>query len=121
MNDFEAQWQKLSSTSYSGGRLRVYPDHILNFFIDFSLSGKRELIIESNASTFEFPELPIFENLELVAKPINNGFCIGITLTDSDLFSTCINTITGSNIASFTSVVVATYTNVIIDAQDGTC
>lgn len=44
-----------------------------------------------------------------------------ITLTDSDLFSTCINTITGSNIASFTSVVVATYTNVIIDAQDGTC
>jgi hypothetical protein len=44
-----------------------------------------------------------------------------ITLTDSDLFSTCINTITGSNIATFTSVKVATYTNVIIDAQDGTC
>ena len=46
---------------------------ILNFFIDFSLSGNRELIIESDASTFEFPELPTFENLELVVKPIKNG------------------------------------------------
>jgi len=44
-----------------------------------------------------------------------------ITLTDSDLFSTCINTSFGSNIATFTSVKVATYSNVIIDAQDGTC
>jgi hypothetical protein len=44
-----------------------------------------------------------------------------ITLTDSDLFSTCINTSTGSNTATFTTQVVATYTNVIIDAQDGTC
>ena len=44
-----------------------------------------------------------------------------ITLTDSDLFSTCINTNTGSNTATFTSVVVATYHNVLIDAQDGTC
>ena len=44
-----------------------------------------------------------------------------ITLTDSDLFSTCINTSFGSNIASFTSVVVADYHNVNIDAQDGTC
>jgi hypothetical protein len=44
-----------------------------------------------------------------------------ITLTDSDLFSTCQNTSTGSNTMTFTSVKVATYTNVIIDAQDGTC
>jgi hypothetical protein len=85
MNDFEAQWQKLSSTGYSGGRLRVYPDHILNFFIDFSLSGKRELIIESEVTQFYFPELPTFENLELVVKPIQNGFCIGVTLIDSEL------------------------------------
>ena len=44
-----------------------------------------------------------------------------ITLTDSDLFSTCINTSTGSNTATFTTQVVATYHNVLIDAQDGTC
>jgi uncharacterized delta-60 repeat protein len=44
-----------------------------------------------------------------------------ITLTDSDLFSTCINTNTGSNTATFTTQVVATYHNVLIDAQDGTC
>jgi hypothetical protein len=85
MNDFEAQWQKLSSTGYSGGRLRLYPDHILNFFIDFSLSGNRELIIESDARKFDFPELPTFENLELVVKPIQNGSCIGVTLIDSEL------------------------------------
>jgi hypothetical protein len=44
-----------------------------------------------------------------------------ITLTDSDLFSTCQNTNTGSNTLTFTSVVVAAYHNVTIDAQDGTC
>jgi hypothetical protein len=44
-----------------------------------------------------------------------------ITLTDSDLFSTCINTSTGSNTATFTTQVVANYHNVLIDAQDGTC
>jgi len=44
-----------------------------------------------------------------------------ITLTDSDSVSTCQNTNTGSNTLTFTGVKVATYQNVIIDAQDGTC
>jgi hypothetical protein len=44
-----------------------------------------------------------------------------ITLTDSDLFSTCQDTNTGSNTMTFTSVKVATYHNVIIDATDGVC
>ena len=44
-----------------------------------------------------------------------------ITLTDSDLVSTCINTSTGNNAATFTNQVVASYQNVLIDAEDATC
>lgn len=44
-----------------------------------------------------------------------------ITLTDSDNVSICQNTLTGSNTMTFTGVKVATYQNVSIDAQDGTC
>ena len=44
-----------------------------------------------------------------------------ITLTDSDNVSTCQNTLTGGNSMTFFSVKVASYQNVLIDAQDGTC
>jgi hypothetical protein len=44
-----------------------------------------------------------------------------ITLTDSDLFSECQNTSTGSNTMTFTSKVVQSYHNVLIEAADGTC
>jgi hypothetical protein len=44
-----------------------------------------------------------------------------ITLTDSDNVSTCQNTLTGGNTMTFTGVKVATYQNVLIDSQDGTC
>jgi Putative PD-(D/E)XK family member, (DUF4420) len=85
MNDFESQWRDLSTSGHSGGRLRVYPDHILDFFINYSLSGNRELMIEAKGVTHEFSDLPSFENLELIVKPILNGVCIGLTLTDNDL------------------------------------
>jgi uncharacterized delta-60 repeat protein len=44
-----------------------------------------------------------------------------ITLTDSDLFSECQNTLTGSNTMTFTNKVVQSYHNVLIEAADGTC
>ncbi len=73
MNDFESQWRDLSTSGHSGGRLRVYPDHILDFFINYSLGGNRELMIEAKGVTHEFSDLPSFENLELIVKPILNG------------------------------------------------
>lgn len=85
MNDFESQWRELSASGHSGGRLRVYPDHILDFFINYSLGGNRELMIEAKGVTHEFNDLPSFENLELIVKPISNGVCIGLTLTDNEL------------------------------------
>jgi hypothetical protein len=85
MNDFEFQWRDLSASGYSGGRLRVYPDHILDFFINYSLGGNRELVIQANGVTHGFTDLPSFENLNLVVKPIPQGICIGLTLIDNEL------------------------------------
>lgn len=85
MNDFESQWRELSTSGYSGGRLRVYPDHILDFFINYSLGGNRELVIEVKGVSQGFTDLPRLENLDLIVKPIAQGICIGLTLTDNEL------------------------------------
>lgn len=86
MNDFELQWNALGVKHHSSGRLRVYPDHRLDFFIDYALNGNRELIIEARDIVFNFPELPFFENLEVIFAQTSNGAKIGITLTDEHLF-----------------------------------
>lgn len=86
MNDFESQWNALGAKSHSSGRLRVYPDHQLDFFIDYALNGDRELIIEAKDIIFNFPELPFFENLEVIFAHTSSGSRIGITLTDEHLF-----------------------------------
>lgn len=86
MNDFEFQWNALGAKSHSSGRLRVYPDHQLDFFIDYALNGDRELIIEAKDIIFNFPELPFFENLEVIFAHTSSGSRIGITLTDEHLF-----------------------------------
>jgi hypothetical protein len=88
MNDFELQWRGLSTSGHHGGRLRVYPDHILDFFINFSLAGNRELMIEFRDLSLTFSELPSFENLDLHVRPISSGLCIGLTLTDNELART---------------------------------
>jgi hypothetical protein len=86
MNDFELQWNALGAKDHSAGRLRVYPDHQLDFFIDYALNGNRELIIEAKDITFDFPDLPFFENLEVIFDQTFNGARIGLTLTDELLF-----------------------------------
>lgn len=85
MNEFENQWAQLSPFGHSGGRLRVYPDHCLDLFLDFSLSGKRELIIEVKGLLFEPLDIPNFQNLELVYRQIDGGVQIGVTLLDDTL------------------------------------
>ena len=85
MNDFEKQWVGLYSLGNSGGVLRVYPDHLLDFFIDYSLEGNRELIIEAHGISTELTGLPTFENIQLNVKSISIGKCIGLTLKDKEL------------------------------------
>lgn len=85
MNDFEAKWSQLTAVGHSGGRLRVYPDHLLDFFLDFSLSGRREVIIEAKGVDYDLTSLPSFENLEVVYAKFPNGVRIGLTLTFDQL------------------------------------
>jgi hypothetical protein len=88
MNDFESQWNALGAKHHSAGRLRVYPDHQLDFFIDYALNGNKELIIEAKDIVITFPELPFFENLDVIYLQTSAGSRIGITLTDEHLFKT---------------------------------
>jgi hypothetical protein len=85
MNDFESQWESISTSGHSAGRLRVYPEHLLDFFISFSLNGHREMVIEAKGITNDFGELPSFENLDVVLKETASGLSIGLVLTDHEL------------------------------------
>jgi hypothetical protein len=85
MNDFESQWESISTAGHAAGRLRVYPDHLLDFFISFSLNGHREIVIEANGIKNDFGELPSFENLDVVLKDTAAGLSIGIVLIDHEL------------------------------------
>ena len=85
MNDFESQWASISNLGHSAGRLRVYPDHLLDFYISFSMSGNREMVIEVPGVTTEFNDLPTFENLEVIFNVKAQGVSIGLMLVDHDL------------------------------------
>ena len=85
MNDFESQWESISTSGHAAGRLRVYPDHLLDFFISFSMSDHREMVIEALGIRNDFGELPTFENLDVVLKETATGLSIGIVLTDHEL------------------------------------
>jgi hypothetical protein len=87
MNDFESQWRDLSASGQTGARLRVYPDHVLDFFISYSLGGNREMVIEAKGVTNCPIDLPKFENFDLVVKPIAQGICVGLTLIHDELVS----------------------------------
>jgi hypothetical protein len=88
MNDFELQWNALGAKHHSAGRLRVYPDHQLDFFIDYALNGDKELIIEARDTLITSLELPFFENLDVIYVQTSTGSRIGLTLTDEHLFKT---------------------------------
>ena len=85
MNEFEKRWMSISEGGHDAGRYRVYPDHPLNFYVQYSLAGLRELVIELVAPDLPEFELPAFRNIDVVKLPIAGGIRIGMTLKDSDL------------------------------------
>lgn len=85
MNDFEARWVSIASSGHSAGRFRVYPDHLLNFYVQYSLAGCREFVIELLGEDLPVFELPAFRNIDLVQLNITGGVRIGMTLLEGDL------------------------------------
>lgn len=87
MNSFKSRWESLAPVGHSGGRYRVYPDHPLGFFLDFSPAGHREVIIEAPQAGPHNHELPPFENIELYQTPIQDGLRIVLVLSDDKLIN----------------------------------
>ena len=85
MNDFACKWDEISEIGHSAGRFRVFPDHPMNFFLDFSLNGKREVIIEVEAEALNIPSLPAFRNIDLSVTKIHSGIRFVMILDDDDL------------------------------------
>ena len=85
MNEFESRWASVASDGHAAGRFRVYPDHLLDFYVQYSLAGQRELVIEIVGVDLQAFELPAFRNIDLIKVPIAAGVRIGMTLLDEDL------------------------------------
>lgn len=85
MNEFESKWTDLASGGYSAGRLRVYPDHMLNFYVQYSLAGNREVVIDVLGEDLPPLDLPVFRNIDLLSLKTPVGIRIGMTLLDADL------------------------------------
>lgn len=85
MNEFESKWTSIVGAGHAAGRFRVYPDHILNFYVQYSLAGLREIAIEVLIADPPAYELPAFRNIALSTLPIVGGLRIGMTLLDADL------------------------------------
>jgi hypothetical protein len=85
MNEFASKWEEIYQKGHSAGRFRVFPDHPLDFFLAFSLHGKREVMVEAVASGITVPDLPTFQNIELSITEVTGGLRIGMTLNDENL------------------------------------
>lgn len=85
MNEFESKWTDLASGGHSAGRLRVYPDHMLNFYVQYSLAGNREVVIDVLGEDLPPLDLPVFRNIDLLSLKTAVGIRIGMTLLDADL------------------------------------
>lgn len=85
MNEFEEKWVEVANGGHSAGRFRVYPDHVLNFYVQYSLAGYREVAIELLGENLPPFDLPAFRNIDLVKLQIAGGVRIGMTLLDGDL------------------------------------
>lgn len=85
MNEFESRWIAVSGDGHAAGRFRVYPDHPLNFYVQFSLGGLREVVIEVLGENLPDFDLPAFRNIDVIKVPVAGGIRIGMTLLDGDL------------------------------------
>jgi len=88
MNIFKEKWEDLAPIGYSGGRYRVFPDHPLGFFLDYSLDHRREVIVEAVSESITDFELPPFENIETSQTRLSNGIRVALVLNSDDLVDT---------------------------------
>jgi len=75
----------IAHSGHAAGRFRVYPDHQLNFYVQYSLAGLREVAIEVLGANLPNFELPAFENIQVASLQITGGVRIGLTLMESEL------------------------------------
>lgn len=85
MNEFEARWLALAGASHERARLRAYPDHLFNFYVQYSAGGRREMILEMFDEAIPDFELPSFRNIEIAKVQVKGGMRIAMTLLESDL------------------------------------
>ena len=88
--DFIAKWDDIAHLGRNAGRFRVYPDHLLDLFIGYSTTGKREFTLESSVIALDQVVLPEFENISTTPRE-SDGICsLILCLTDhqlKDIFS----------------------------------
>jgi hypothetical protein len=88
MNIFKEKWGNLAPVGFSGGRFRVFPDHPLGFFLDYSLDHRREIVIEVLSDSIADFELPPFENIETSQTRFSMGLRIALVLNNDELVET---------------------------------
>lgn len=85
MNEFEFRWSSIATSGHAAGRYRVSPDHVLDFYVQYSIGGERELAIEIRGFDAGDFELPAFKNITVVKVPLPDGTRVGLTLTNEGL------------------------------------
>jgi len=85
MNEFESRWSSIAASGHAAGRYRVSPDHVLDFYVQYSIGGERELAIEIRSVEVDEFELPAFRNITAVKVPLFGAMRVGLTLTKEGL------------------------------------
>lgn len=85
MIDFDIQWEALAQEVNKSGIRRVYPDHILDFFVGYSEDGERQLAIMHRGATVPPLDLPTFENLDVIAESHKGEFKILLVIKNKEL------------------------------------
>lgn len=87
MNEVERKWCDIADDGHAAGRFRVYPDHPLNLYVQYSLAGSREFVIELFSERLPELVVPSFEHIALSKLDISGGLRIGLTLQEQEFSS----------------------------------
>lgn len=82
---FSEKWDEIKLLGHKAGRFRVCPDHMLDLFIGFSITGEREFRLECLASGFEENEIPAFENISINLDDSESTHSLTMQLIDNEL------------------------------------